>query len=93
MQPLSVRRHRFPPDAIRPAVRLYVRFTPGVRDVEEMRAQRGIEAGCETIRGRAAKSGRTFARGQWRPRPPERLLPPRSLRAGMPLRHGLDFER
>ena len=38
MQPISFKRHRFPPDFIRYAVWLYVRFTLSVRDVEELLA-------------------------------------------------------
>jgi putative transposase len=44
MRPVSVNRHRFPPHATRLAVWLCFRFTPSFRGVEEMRAQRGIEA-------------------------------------------------
>ena len=40
MQPLSFKRHRFPPDTIRLAVWLYFRFTTSLRDVEEMLAER-----------------------------------------------------
>ena len=44
MQPVSFKRHRFPPDVIRLAVWLYFRFTLSIRDLEEMLAQRGIDA-------------------------------------------------
>ena len=44
MQPVPFQRHRFPPDVIRRAVWLYFRFTLSLRDVEEMLAQRGMEA-------------------------------------------------
>ena len=44
MQTVSCERHRFPPDVIRLTVWLYFRFTLSLRDVEEMLAQRGIEA-------------------------------------------------
>ena len=44
MMPISFKRHRFPADVIRQAVWLYFRFTLSVRDVEELLAQRGIEA-------------------------------------------------
>ena len=43
MKPVSYKRHRFPPDAIRHAVWLYFRFTLSLRDVEELLAQRGVE--------------------------------------------------
>jgi hypothetical protein len=36
MQPISYDRHRFPPDVIRHAIRLYVRFTLSYRDLEEL---------------------------------------------------------
>ena len=36
MQPVSFKRHRFPPDVIRLAVWLHFRFTLSFRDVEEM---------------------------------------------------------
>lgn len=39
MQPLSRKRHRFPPDVVRLAVWRYFRFTLRFRDVEEMLAQ------------------------------------------------------
>jgi putative transposase len=35
--------HRFPPQIIQHAVRLYLRFTLSYRDVEELLAERGIE--------------------------------------------------
>src|ERR1017187_3184993 len=57
MQPVSFKRHRFPPDVIRLAVWLYFRFTLSFRDVEEMLAQRGIEASYETIRCWTLKFG------------------------------------
>jgi transposase-like protein len=50
MRPISYKRHRFPPDAIRLAVWLYFRFTLSLRDVEEMLAERGIDVTYETIR-------------------------------------------
>jgi transposase-like protein len=34
MQPVSFKRHRFPPDVIRLTVWLYFRFTLSFRDVE-----------------------------------------------------------
>lgn len=50
MRPISFRRHRFPPDAIRHAVRLYSRFTLSIRDVEELMAHRGIVVSREAVR-------------------------------------------
>ena len=40
MQPVSYSRHRFPPELIRHAVWLYLRFTLSLRDVEELLAER-----------------------------------------------------
>jgi transposase-like protein len=50
VQPISFKRHRFPPDVIRHAVWLYFRFTLSIRDVEELLAQRGIEVSREAVR-------------------------------------------
>ena len=69
MQPVSFKRHRFPPDVIRQAVWLYFRFTLSFRDVEEMLAQRGIEASYETVRCWTLKFGRLFAQNLRRSRP------------------------
>ena len=68
MQPVSYKRHRFPPDIIRQAVWLYFRFTLSFRDVEEMLAKRGIETSYETIRCWTLKFGREFARNLRRSR-------------------------
>ena len=69
MQPISFKRHRFPPDVIRLAARLYFRFTLSFRDVEEMLAQRGIDAGDETIRYCSLKFGKVFAQNPRRSTP------------------------
>ena len=61
VQATSFKRHRFPPDVIRYAVWLYFRFTLSLRDVEEMPAERGIDASYEAIRGWTHKFGKTFA--------------------------------
>jgi putative transposase len=61
MQPISFKRHRFPPDVIRHAVWLYFRFTMSLRDVEELLAQRGIEVSYETIRCWVDKFGPQMA--------------------------------
>ncbi len=42
MLPISFARHRFPPDVIRHAVWLYLRFTLSYRDVEDLLAERGL---------------------------------------------------
>ena len=69
MQPVSFKRHRFPAGVIRHAIWLYFRFTLSFRDVEEMLAQRGIEASYETIRCWTLKFGQAFARNLRRSRP------------------------
>ena len=61
MNPISYKRHRFPPDVIRYAGWLYLRFTLSIRDVEELLAQRGIEASREAVRCWTLKFGRLFA--------------------------------
>ena len=69
MQPVSFKRHRFPVDVIRHAVWLYFRFTLSLRDVEEMMAQRGIDASYETVRCWTLKFGQAFAQNLRRSRP------------------------
>ena len=69
MQAVSFKSHRYPPDVIRQALWLYFRFTLSLRDVEEMLAQRGIEASYETIRCWTLKFGRLFAQDVRRTRP------------------------
>jgi len=71
MSTLSYARHRFPPKVIQHAVRLYFRFTPSYRDVEDLLAERGIVVSCETVRRWALKFGRVHAARirQRRPRP------------------------
>jgi putative transposase len=70
MKPISFKRHRFPPDVIRYAVWLYFRFTLSVRDVEELLAQRDIEASREAIRCWVIKFGPLIAANLRRRRPP-----------------------
>ena len=62
MNPISFKRHRFPSDVIRHAVWLYFRFSLSFRDVEELLAQRGIDASYETIRCWTIKFGPQIAR-------------------------------
>ncbi len=71
MKRISYARHQFPPDIIRHAVWLYLRFTLSFRDVEDLLAERGIEVSYETIRRWVLKFGPAFARElrQRRPRP------------------------
>ena len=62
MQPISYSRHRFPPEIIRHAVWLYLRFTLSYRDVEELLAERGLDISYETARRWVLKFGPQFAR-------------------------------
>jgi putative transposase len=57
MQRISYDRHRFPPEVIRYAVWLYLRFTLSYRDVEELLAERGLEVSYETVRRWVLKFG------------------------------------
>ena len=75
MNPISFKRHRFPPDVIRYAVWLYFRFTLSIRDVEELLAQRGIELSREAVRCWVIKFGPLIAANLRRaPYPADRLL-------------------
>src|ERR671912_3020773 len=69
MQPISFARHQFPPEVIRQAVWLYLRFTLSYRDVEELLAERGLEVSYETVRRWVIKFGPVFARNLRRARP------------------------
>ena len=71
MQSISYARHQFPPEVIRYAIWLYLRFTLSYRDVDEILAERGIEASYATIRRWVGKFGPLFARNLRRlqPRP------------------------
>ena len=46
MTNISFKRHRFPPEIIQHAVWLYFRFPLSLRDVEDLLAERGIDASC-----------------------------------------------
>jgi transposase-like protein len=63
MQPISYARHRFPPDIIRDAVWLYLRFTLSYRDVEDLLVERGLMVSNESIRRWVLKFGPIIARG------------------------------
>ena len=71
MQPISYARHQFPPEIIRHAVWLYLRFTLSYRDVEELLAERGLDVSYETIRRWVDKLESAYARNlrRLRPRP------------------------
>ena len=69
MRPISFKRHRFPPEIIRHAIWLYARFTLSLRDVEELLAERGIDASYETVRRWFLKFGLSIAANIRRSRP------------------------
>ena len=73
MRPISFKRHRFSPEIIRHAIWLYARFTLSFRDVEELLAERGIDASYETVRRWFLKFGPSIAANirRLRPRPSE----------------------
>ncbi len=62
MRALSFKRHRFPAEVIRYAVWLYFRFTLSFRDVEELLAQRGIEAATRRSAVGRSSSARSVRR-------------------------------
>ena len=66
---ISFARHQFPPEIIRHAVWLYVRFTLSYRDVEDLLAERGLDVSYETVRRWVLKFGPLFARELRRQRP------------------------
>ena len=69
MTRISFARHQFPPDIIRHAVWLYLRFTLSFRDVKDLLAERGLDVSYETIRRWALKFGPLFAKELRRRRP------------------------
>jgi putative transposase len=69
MQPITFKRHRFPPSMILYAVWLYARFTLSFRDVEEMLAERGVDVSNETVRRWLLKFGRLIANNLRQSRP------------------------
>src|ERR1700731_2423367 len=69
MQPISYARHRFPPDIIRHAVWLFLRFTLSYRDVEDLLAERGLMVSNESIRRWVLKFGPIIAKNLRENRP------------------------
>jgi putative transposase len=61
MQKISYRGYRFPPEIIRQAIWLYLRFTLSLRDVEDLLAERGIAVFYETVRRWVNHFGPTIA--------------------------------
>ena len=59
---ISFARHQFPPDIIRHAVWLYLRFTLSFRDVEDLLAERGLDVSYKTVRRWVLKFGPSFAK-------------------------------
>ena len=62
MTTISFARHQFPPDIIRHAVWLYLRFTLSFRDVEDLLTERGLDLSYETVRRWVLKFGPLFAK-------------------------------
>src|SRR6516165_6680876 len=69
MKPISYARHRFPPDVIRHAVWLYLRFTLSYRDVEDLLTERGLIVSNESIRRWVLKFGPVIAKNLRATRP------------------------
>ena len=69
MQPISFKRHRFPPSVILHAVWLYARFTLSYRDVEDLLAQSGLDISYESVRRWFLKFGQPIARNLRSKRP------------------------
>jgi putative transposase len=69
MTPISYARHRFPPDVIRHAVWLYLRFTLSYRDVEDLLAERGLIVSNESVRRWLLKFGLAIAKNLRKSRP------------------------
>jgi putative transposase len=66
---ISFARHQFPPEIIRHAGSLYVRFTLSYRDVEDLLAERGLDVSYATVRRWVLKFGPLFVRELRRQRP------------------------
>lgn len=69
MKPISYARHRFPPEVIRHAIWLYLRFTLSYRDVEDLLAERGLIVSNESIRRWVLKFGPVIAKNLRTSRP------------------------
>ena len=50
MRKINYAGYRFPPQIIRQAIWLYLRFTLSLRDVEDLLAERGVVVSYETVR-------------------------------------------
>lgn len=71
MNPISYKRHRFPPSVIQHAIWLYCRFTLSFRDIEDLLAERSLDISYESVRCWVLKFGTGYARKirRYRPRP------------------------
>src|SRR5271155_5271674 len=69
MTTISFTRHQFPPDIIRHAVWLYLRFTLSFRDVEDLLAERGLDLSYDTVRRWVLEFGPLFELRRRRHRP------------------------
>ena len=70
MPPIWYARHQFPPEVVRHAAWLHLRFARSCRDVEDPPAERGLAASCETVRRRVLRFGPAIA-GRLRRRRPK----------------------
>jgi putative transposase len=61
MRKISYAGYRFPPEIIRQAIWLYLRFTLSLRDVEDLLSERGIAVSYETVRRWVNHFGPTIA--------------------------------
>src|ERR1700759_1705660 len=84
---ISFARHQFPPAIVRHAVWLYVRFTLSYRDVEDLRAERGLNTSYETVRRWVLKFGPLFARELRGRRPPRSQFVPSVTRSAIGARN------
>src|SRR6201991_2686144 len=68
------RGYRFPPGIIQHAIWLYVRFTLGFRDIEDLLAERGIVVSHETVRRWVNHFGTAIAADLRQPRPKPHII-------------------
>jgi putative transposase len=69
MRTVSYSRDWFPAEVIQHAVWLYFRFPLSFRDVEDLRAQRGIDVSYETVRRWSIKFSLAYAKTLRKTRP------------------------
>jgi hypothetical protein len=61
MRKISYAAYRFPPEIIQQAIWLYLRFTLGFRDVEDLLGKRGTVVSYQTVRRSVNNSGPAVA--------------------------------